>query len=256
MKKEGKEIVMEIVKSILYTLLGLLAGIVAASRLDMIVKVILVIGIVCILVVLTYLFMAGSGKKERSLYDKKSQGMQNARVNRNTTYPDKPNYSSRLSGGQMQNSQLQSSQMQNSQVQSSRPKENPLDRKPMSAEKRERREQNRVQASKIVLLNEEGRSLLEWSLQRKTSLIIGKSSDKEPVDIDLSVSAAAQMISKQHAVLNYTENGWYIDDIDSKNGTRVKKASQNAIMDVKLVGAVEVETGDIIYIANAMLQIQ
>lgn len=64
------------------------------------------------------------------------------------------------------------------------------------------------------------------------------------------------MISKQHAVLNYTEKGWYIDDIDSKNGTRVKKATQNAIMDVKLVGAIEVEPGDIIYIASTMLQIQ
>jgi pSer/pThr/pTyr-binding forkhead associated (FHA) protein len=97
---------------------------------------------------------------------------------------------------------------------------------------------------------------MEWSLQNQTSLIIGKSTDKEPVDIDLSGSAVAQMISKQHAVLNYTDKGWFIDDIDSKNGTRVKKASQNAIMDVKLVGAIEVERGDIIYIASTMLQIQ
>ena len=97
---------------------------------------------------------------------------------------------------------------------------------------------------------------MEWSLERKTSLIIGKSADGEIVDIDLSGSAVAQMISKQHAVLNYTEKGWYVDDIDSKNGTRVKKLTQNSIMDVKLVGAIEVEVGDIIYIANTMLQIQ
>lgn len=133
---------------------------------------------------------------------------------------------------------------------------NPLDRKPRSVEKREQYEKNRQPASRVVLLNEEGASLMEWSLQRQTSLIIGKSTDKEPVDIDLSGSAVAQMISKQHAVLNYTDKGWFIDDIDSKNGTRVKKASQNAIMDVKLVGAVEVERGDIIYIASTMLQIQ
>lgn len=65
--------------------------------------------------------------------------------------------------------------------------------------------------------------LLEWSLQSKTALIIGKSNGKDNVDVDLSGSAVADMVSKQHAVLNYTDNGWYIDDIDSKNGTRVKK---------------------------------
>lgn len=115
---------------------------------------------------------------------------------------------------------------------------------------------NNTIPTKIVLINEEGHNLLEWRIDDKTSLIIGKSTDKEPVDIDLSGSAVAQMISKQHAVLNYTDNGWYIDDIDSKNGTRVRKISQNAILDVKLVGAVEVSIGDIIYIASTMLQLQ
>lgn len=110
--------------------------------------------------------------------------------------------------------------------------------------------------TKLVLLNEEGTALFEWSLQGKTAVSIGKSTDKEPVDIDLNDSAFAQMISKQHAVLNYTDGGWYIDDIDSKNGTRVKKLNQNAILDLKLVGAVEVSVGDIIYIANTMLQLR
>lgn len=110
--------------------------------------------------------------------------------------------------------------------------------------------------TKLVLLNEEGTALFEWSLQGKTAVSIGKSTDKESVDIDLNDSAFAQMISKQHAVLNYTDGGWYIDDIDSKNGTRVKKLNQNAILDLKLVGAVEVSVGDIIYIANTMLQLR
>ena len=66
----------------------------------------------------------------------------------------------------------------------------------------------------------------------------------------------SQMISTQHAVLNYTNDGWCIDDIDSKNGTRVRKLSQNAIMDVKLVGSVQLVAGDIIYIASTMLQLR
>lgn len=110
--------------------------------------------------------------------------------------------------------------------------------------------------NELVLINEEGDVLYTWSLQGKTSLIIGKSTPKEPVDIDLSISAMSQMISKQHAVLNYTNEGWCVDDIDSKNGTRVRKISRNAILDVKLVGSVQVNVGDIIYIASTMLQLR
>ena len=108
----------------------------------------------------------------------------------------------------------------------------------------------------LVLINEEGDVLFTWDIRGKTSLVIGKSTQKEPVDIDLSMSAMRQMISKQHAVLNYTNDGWCIDDIDSKNGTRVRKLSQNAIMDVKLVGSVQLAAGDIIYIASTMLQLR
>ena len=108
----------------------------------------------------------------------------------------------------------------------------------------------------LVLINEEGDVLFTWDIRGKTSLVIGKSTQKEPVDIDLSMSAMSQMISKQHAVLNYTNDGWCIDDIDSKNGTRVRKLSQNAIMDVKLVGSVQLAAGDIIYIASTMLQLR
>ena len=108
----------------------------------------------------------------------------------------------------------------------------------------------------LVVNNEEGDVLFTWDIRGKTSLVIGKSTQKEPVDIDLSMSAMSQMISKQHAVLNYTNDGWCIDDIDSKNGTRVRKLSQNAIMDVKLVGSVQLAAGDIIYIASTMLQLR
>lgn len=229
--KSGKTIAMEIVKSIIYTILGIITGIVICSSEEVMIKAVFMAGILCILAVIVVLFIIGSGKKNAVSREKTNSVNESARISRNTTYPDKPDYSSLAQS-------------------------NPLDRKPMSAEKKEQRERNRVAATKVVLVNEEGHTLLEWGLQSKTSLIIGKSSDKEPVDIDLSGSAVANMISKQHAVLNYTENGWFIDDIDSKNGTRVKKASQNAIMDVKLVGAIEVEAGDIIYIANTMLQLQ
>lgn len=131
---------------------------------------------------------------------------------------------------------------------------NPLDQVPISAQKKGMPVMARI--SYVALIGEQGNELLKWSLEGKTAIVIGKGTEAEPVDIDLSGSAMAQMISKQHAVLNYTDNGWYVDDIDSRNGTRVKKKNQSALLDVKLVGAVEVEAGDIIYIANAMLQLR
>lgn len=123
-------------------------------------------------------------------------------------------------------------------------------------EKETNAEDGKRRIKSIVLINEEGTALTEWSLTGKSGMVIGKGTEKEPVDIDLSCSAFAQMISKQHAVLNYTDNGWCIDDIDSKNGTRVKKINRNAILDLKLMGTVELGVGDIIYIANTMLQLR
>ncbi len=237
---DNKRLILEIVKSIVYAILGIFFGVLICVEISSLVRVLGLVGISCLFILTVVAFIL-LGRKEP---DKKS--ISNISGNRSSRYPEKPNYAEEIQNSQMQNARMSGRQAQN----------NPLDRRPMSAEKKEQREKHKVAASKIVLINEEGRPLMEWSLDRKTSLIIGKSSEKEPVDVDLAGSAVAQMISKQHAVLNYTENGWYVDDIDSKNGTRVKKATQHAIMDVKLVGAIEVEVGDIIYIASTMLQLQ
>lgn len=233
---------MEILKSGIFTLIGVVIGCILFSAMPIPLKAIFCIAMVCVWLAALFLFLIfGKDKKKNQRYERQSAlPNQGARISRNAqSMQNNTNFSSAPAPAP-----------------AAQPQSNPLDRKPMSAEKKEQYEKNKQPARKIVLLNEEGTALMEWSLQKQTSLIIGKGSDKEPVDIDLAGSAVAQMISKQHAVLNYTDKGWFIDDIDSKNGTRVKKASQNSIMDVKLVGAIEVEKGDIIYIASTMLQIQ
>lgn len=240
MNKSMKSILVELGKAGLYTVLGIIMGVIFGTDISLLVKVIIAIGIVCIIILSVIVFMMVTGKKDSMSSRRMSSIEQNARVSRNNPSVA----SSTMSGAPMGG-------LENAQVQ-----RNPLDRKPMSAEKKEQRAMNKVKVSKIMLLNEEGRSIMEWSLSSKTCLIIGKGSQKEPVDLDLSGTAEAMMISKQHAVLNYTDKGWYIDDIDSKNGTRVKKNGQNSIMDVKLVGAIEVEAGDIIYIANTVLKVE
>ncbi len=240
MKQSTQKIAMEIIKEILYIVLGIIAGAIINSSITTLVKVLCVVGIILIATLMAALFVVIGNKKEKKGTGRISNVESSARISRNMA----------LSENLVRES-VQQSNPSPAQIQS-----NPLDRRPMSATKKEQHECYKTRAKKVVLINEEGQTLMEWSLERKTSLIIGKSADGEDVDIDLSGSAVAQMISKQHAVLNYTEKGWYVDDIDSKNGTRVKKLTQNSIMDVKLVGAIEVEAGDIIYIANTMLQIQ
>lgn len=238
---QTKKITLEIIKAVLYIVLGIIAGIIIGSSITTLIKVICMFGILCIAALLVAMFAILGSKKDNSTHARISSMDQGARISRSAVYSERP---------------VRESIQQNNMVNASPLQSNPLDRRPMSVEKKEQNERNRTAVKKIVLINEEGHTLMEWNLERKTSLIIGKSADGETVDIDLSGSAVAQMISKQHAVLNYTEKGWYVDDIDSKNGTRVKKLTQNSIMDVKLVGAIEVGIGDIIYIANTMLQIQ
>lgn len=237
MAKSTKKIVMEIVKAVVYVILGMIAGLMINSSVEVLIKGLCVCAVMVVAVLMAVLFIVSDKKDTRTNMTRVSSDMpqQSARVSRNTNYADKK---------------------ESIQTSSNASQSNPLDRRPMSAEKKEQHERNKKKATKVVLINEEGRPLMEWSLERKTSLIIGKNAEGEMVDVDLTDSAVAQMISKQHAVLNYTEKGWYVDDIDSKNGTRVKKLMQNSIMDVKLVGAIEVEPGDIIYIASTMLQIQ
>lgn len=42
------------------------------------------------------------------------------------------------------------------------------------------------------------------------------------VDIDLSDVEYASLISKEHAVLNYSSGSWFIEDLESENGVGIK----------------------------------
>lgn len=252
--KSDKNAIIEIVKCLLYTGVGIGIGAAVSSSELGIYKWIISLGLLVVLILVAMMINLFFPQSDYSSHTTRTSY---SGIDRDLNYKQKSDFSRAKNDLYEQQSVGRISTLNSNSAQISRnSKANALDRGPMSAEKKDIHERNKRPATKLVLLNEEGTPLLSWSLQASTSMIIGKSTDKEPVDVDLSGSAVAQMISKQHAVLNYTERGWFIDDIDSKNGTRVKKITQNSIMDVKLVGAIEVEPGDIIYIANAMLQIQ
>ncbi|NRR04874.1 FHA domain-containing protein [Brevibacillus sp. RS1.1] len=107
--------------------------------------------------------------------------------------------------------------------------------------------------TKLVLLDEEGESVKEWLIQGETSLLIGKSSAQNEVDIDLADAEYAALISKQHAVLNQASGDWFIEDIHSKNGTGIKQPNKRDKSKLEIEQPHKVKAGDIIYIANTRL---
>ncbi|MGL4862233.1 MAG: FHA domain-containing protein [Cetobacterium sp.] len=114
--------------------------------------------------------------------------------------------------------------------------------------------EKKKQLTHIILKNEEGYDVKTWSIGKANSLIIGKSS-RVRVDIDLTEASYSSLISKNHAILNKTDNGWFLEDLGSVNGTGIQKLSDNRKLKVK-TGPVKVESGDIIYIATTALLIR
>ncbi len=108
--------------------------------------------------------------------------------------------------------------------------------------------------SKVLMLNEYGAPIKEWNITGMVSVIIGKDNNIYDVDIDLSGSVYSALISSQHAVLNYCNNGWFIEDHYSDNGILIEKSYNKGKLDKIDSGEpYKIDFGDIIYIANTKL---
>lgn len=105
---------------------------------------------------------------------------------------------------------------------------------------------------RLILLDEAGKPIKAWDLQGKVSLIIGKAGQDQELDIDLSDCEYSSFIDFQHAVLNYCLDQWYVEDLGSQNGVKVRKAEDGECYRV-IHRPCKVEAGDILYIANTKL---
>lgn len=115
-------------------------------------------------------------------------------------------------------------------------------------------EKKYVGIEKLILIDdEEGMNIKSWDIGGKTSLLIGKSSRDGEVDIDLSDTEYSSLISRQHAVLNFADGSWYIEDIGSANGSGIKRADENSKFKIDKGRPYKLNSGDIIYIANTKL---
>lgn len=110
--------------------------------------------------------------------------------------------------------------------------------------------------TETVLLNDEDHPLASWPLYGKVSMVIGRDAGENQVDINLDSSAYASMIDVEHAVLNYSAGGWYVEDLSSQNGILVQKRKDGRKYKLAPGKPCRLEAGDIIYVGLARLLIR
>lgn len=106
--------------------------------------------------------------------------------------------------------------------------------------------------TRVSLLNENDGIIYSWSVYGKISVVIGRDVRENHVDIDLSRSKYAGQIAVEHAVMNWANGEWYIEDISEDIGIDIKKnnGKRQKLADDT---ACKIEYGDIIYIGAARL---
>lgn len=107
----------------------------------------------------------------------------------------------------------------------------------------------------LILLDENEKPVKAWDLAGKVSLLIGRDNPTEPVDVDLEECEYSALIDEQHAVLNYCMDAWYVEDLYSLNGIRVRKMRDGLCYRVAKNKPCRLESGNLLFIANTKLLI-
>lgn len=123
---------------------------------------------------------------------------------------------------------------------------------------RRRREYDtgRAEISEILLLGEDNNITDTWDIYRKTSIVFGRDEGENQVDVSLRNTDYAGTVDGEHAVMNYSGGSWYIEDLDSENGTRIQRNGEDKPYRVSSREPCRVEKGDIIYLGLAPLKIR
>lgn len=110
--------------------------------------------------------------------------------------------------------------------------------------------------TRLVLLSEENTELANWDIYGRVSLVIGKDRGKHSVDINLNHVKYAGMIEPEHAVLNYCDADWYIEDVGSTNGISIQKAADGKKYALTSGQPCKIDLGDVIFIGLTRLAVQ
>lgn len=119
----------------------------------------------------------------------------------------------------------------------------------------ERYESKRKEISEILLLGEENNVTAAWDIYGRTSIVFGRDERENQVDINLKNTDYAGTIDGEHAVMNYTDGSWYIEDLESENGTRIQRGGEGRKYKVSSREPCRVEKNDIIYLGLAPIKI-
>ena len=71
--------------------------------------------------------------------------------------------------------------------------------------------------------------------------------------MDLGDCEYGALVNVQHAVLNYSLDTWYLEDLGSQNGIQIKKVEDGKRYQVAPNHPCRVSAGDVIYIAKTKL---
>ena len=107
---------------------------------------------------------------------------------------------------------------------------------------------NRLES--IILKDEDGYDRKVWRIGRATSMLLGKKTPRNKVDVDLGESVYSNLVSRAHGVLNLVNDSWYYEDLGSRNGSGLERKRDGRKIKLKSNMPVKVETGDIIYLAT------
>lgn len=114
-------------------------------------------------------------------------------------------------------------------------------------------ETERNQLENIILKNPDDYDIKIWRIGRATSLLIGKRTPRNRVDIDVSDAVYSNLVSRAHGMLNRVNGIWYYEDLGSQNGSGIEKKSDRRKIRLKKNKPAKVESGDIIYLANTKI---
>lgn len=117
-------------------------------------------------------------------------------------------------------------------------------------------ESGRSGISEIQLLGEDNNITDTWDIYRKTSIVFGKDEGQNQVDVNLKNTDYAGTIDGEHAVMNYSDGSWYIEDLDSENGTRIQRSGEDRSYKISSREPCKIEKNDIIYLGLAPIRIR
>jgi len=109
----------------------------------------------------------------------------------------------------------------------------------------------------FILMSPDGSREKEWLCEGMSSFLIGKGTVSQSVDIELGDTHYSNYIANEHAILNYVDGIWYIEDLGSSiNGVGIRKRGEEYVLRLKPSVSYRVDEGDILHISKARILVR